>query len=280
MTVMLDGRKARDSYKVALKERSDALVRAGIKPRLAIIQIGDNSESSVYIEQKKKFGAEVGAAVDHVKFASDMSEKDVSAAIAELNARGDIHGIIVQLPLPAGFDVSRLVGLVAPEKDVDGLVDGSAFMPATAKGVMMLLDFYGVEPRGKMSVVFGRSRLVGQPIASALRTRGASVSVCHSQTPNPKEISRAADIVVVAIGKRELIDASYIKDGAVVVDVGMHAVVDGGRRLVGDVDRASVAPKASAITPVPGGVGPMTVLALFDNLISSAERLSAHKNLY
>lgn len=290
MTLILDGKKARDFYKSKLIDRVKALKAKRIVPRLAILQIGDNKESTIYIEQKKKFAAAIGALVDHVQFGKDSLEKDIQKKIVELNTDGRIHGIILQLPIPVHFDKLMLINSISPDKDVDGLTDENQllleeskprFIPATAKGVMALLSFYKINVSRKKATVFGRSRLVGHPIAEMLKAEGATVSVIHSKTENPEEISCTADIVVVAIGNAEHIGASYIKDGAVVVDVGINTVVGDNhekellkRKIVGDVKYSEVETKVSAISPVPGGVGPMTVLSLFDNLVISAENFS------
>lgn len=285
----LDGRKARDFYADALAKRVAALAARGISPRLAIVQVGDNAESGIYIEQKKRFAAKIGAGAEHVKLPADVSFAGLAAKVGELNARRDVHGIIVQLPISAHLDKIAAVNLIHPSKDVDGLTDESqrllaegkpGFVPATAKGVMALLDFYKVSVAGKRAVVFGRSRLVGGPTAALLRLRGADVSVCHSQTPDDERraLSRAADIVVVAVGRPRLVDAGFVKPGAVVVDVGINklpAAPGAKAEIAGDVDAASVSSLAAALSPVPGGVGPMTVLSLFDNLVSSAERNAA-----
>ncbi|HEY0907806.1 MAG TPA: bifunctional 5,10-methylenetetrahydrofolate dehydrogenase/5,10-methenyltetrahydrofolate cyclohydrolase [Candidatus Paceibacterota bacterium] len=286
MADILDGKIARDSYTKGLIERSKRLFA---RPTLALIQIGDNKESAIYIEQKKRFARTIDARVEHIQFKSEAKISDVEMAIRSLNARADIHGIIIQLPLPAGFDKHSLIEMIDPAKDVDGLTDANQrlleagtpnLVPATAKGVMSLLDFYGIEIKGKKAVVFGRSRLVGGPIASLLSARGASVSVCNSQTADPRAVSTQADIVVAAIGKPELIDASYVKAGSVIIDVGISTLPEGrksstGKAIAGDVNFAAVSPLVKAISPVPGGVGPMTVLSLFDNLIVSAERSAA-----
>lgn len=274
MPQILDGKKARDFYKARLIER---LSKLSSKPLLALVQIGDNKESAVYIEQKKKFAASIGALVEHIHLAETVTQLEVRKHISSLNSRLDVHGIIIQLPIPAHLDKQILIELIDPKKDVDGLTDTNQkllasgtpqFIPATAKGVGLLMDFYNINPKGKLVTVFGRSRLVGFPTAELLKQKGADVSVCHSQTVNPQEISQKSDILIVAIGKPKLIDASYIKPGAVVIDVGISSV---SGHLVGDVNFAAVSPLVSAISPVPGGVGPMTVLSLFDNLILSAE---------
>jgi methylenetetrahydrofolate dehydrogenase (NADP+) / methenyltetrahydrofolate cyclohydrolase len=287
MPEILDGKKARDSYKIGLLERSKGL---SCKPTLALIQVGDNKESIIYIEQKKKFAETVHAQVEHLVFISDATFEDIQQNIKILNERKDIHGIIVQLPLPQHLDSRALINTIDPKKDVDGLTDTNQnllelgkphFVPATARGVLDLLSFYHIDVKDKTVVVFGRSRLVGSPIAHLLRAQGAFVSVCHSKTEHPREISKTADIVIVAIGKPEYIDASYIKEGAVVIDVGINSVLKEGdlkRKLVGDVDHQKVAKLVKAISPVPGGVGPMTVLSLFANLILSAEDMCRNTN--
>ncbi len=282
MPEILDGRKARDSYTKGLIERS---ARLSTRPILALIQIGDNKESSIYIEQKKRFAQTIGAQVEHVRFAADVSPENVESTIRALNSRKDVNGIIIQLPLPTQFNKQALIELIDPTKDVDGLTNESQrlldagmphLIPATAKGVMKLLDFYNIDVREKKVVVFGRSRLVGGPTASLLRARGASVSVCSSQTADPRAVSKLADIIIVAIGKPRLIDASYIQPGCVIIDVGISSITgETERRVSGDVDFESVSPLVKAISPVPGGVGPMTVLSLFDNLILSAEGSAA-----
>lgn len=293
MALILDGKKARDFYMTHLVHKVAALKARGIAPRLAIVQIGDNKESNIYIEQKVKFGRAIDVLVDHVCMPETSSQLEMKALIEKLNHDPAVHGIILQLPIPEHLDKIALINLIDAKKDVDGLTDENVrlldlgtphFIPATAKGVMTLLDFYKIDPKGKKAAVFGRSRLVGHPIAELLRLRGASVSVCHSKTVAPEDISKHADIVVVAIGRPHYIGARFIKEGAIVVDVGINAAAPAPgtaahkleeeiprRKIVGDVDFMAVSPIVSAISPVPGGVGPMTVLSLFDNLISSVE---------
>ena len=284
MADILDGRIARNTYKKALIERSKKL---SARPTLALIQIGNNAESTIYIEQKKKFARDIDVLVEHVQCTETTPFEEIEKKIQSFNARQDIHGIIIQLPIPKTLDVQKLLNTIDPKKDVDGLTDTNqklleqgtpGFIPATAKGVVSLLEFYNISVAHKKVVVFGKSRLVGGPIASLLKAQGAEVSVCHSQTINPREISKQADIVIVAIGRPEYIDASYIRPGAVIIDVGINDISGKKleeeitkRRIVGDVKHKSVETLAKAISPVPGGVGPMTVLSLFDNLILSAE---------
>ena len=225
------------------------------------------SPKQVYA-RKKQFGEAIGARVLHRRFAEDATEAEILAEIEELNTDQTVHGIILQLPIPAHLNREKLLDAIALEKDVDGLAVGSAFTPATARGVLSLLQFYETLIQGKRVAVLGRSALVGAPSADALRKAGAVVTVCHSGTPNTKGITRASDIIVVAIGKPKFIGADYFRSDKtqVVVDVGITSLADEG--LVGDVDFKKVAPLVAAISPVPGGVGPMTVAALFENLLS------------
>jgi methylenetetrahydrofolate dehydrogenase (NADP+) / methenyltetrahydrofolate cyclohydrolase len=272
--ITLDGRKVRDSLVAPLRARALALSRV---PTLALFQIGDNPASTAYINQKKAFAERVGATVVHRHFTEGVSFAEVAEAIRSDNADDSIDGIILQLPVPPHIDGQALIELISPVKDVDGLTNENqrllaegrpGLVPATARAVMFILDFYGIAVAGMKVAVLGRSRLVGAPAALLLAARGANVTVCHSKTENTREVTRAADIVVVAIGKPGLIGADYIKPGATVVDVGITRV-DG--RLVGDVDHPAVGAIAGALTPVPGGVGPVTVLSLFDTLVQAAE---------
>jgi len=265
--LILDGKKARDFYaeKLAAKIRT-----LGFSPCLAIIQVGDNASSTAYIEQKKKFGAKIGADVIHMKFPTNISFDELKKEISALNVDKNTHGIIVQLPLPEHIDKISLINLISPNKDVDGLTQNTKFIPATALGVKSLLDFYKIEVKDKEIAVLGRSMLVGTPTAKLLESFGAYVAVCHSKTENTREITKNSDIIVIAVGKARLIDETYIgKNRPVVVDIGLSKH-DG--RLSGDVDFEKVNTLVSAITPVPGGVGPMTVLSLFENLVLAAEK--------
>lgn len=278
MPIILDGRSARDFYKKALIERVAKLPSA---PCLSIIQIGNKRESNIYIAQKKKFGESIGAKVRHISMPEDVSFEDAAKAIKAESDKNEITGVILQSPLPPRLDFIKLVNLIDRKKDVDGLCDNPLFTPATAKGVMFLLDFYKVPITGEKTAVLGRSRLVGGPIAEAMKERGALVTVCHSKTQNTAEITRNSKIVVVAIGKPEFLDASFVSAGAIVIDVGINSLKGEKleeelpkRKVAGDVDFASVLPLVSHISPVPGGVGPMTVLALFDNLVEASENFN------
>jgi methylenetetrahydrofolate dehydrogenase (NADP+)/methenyltetrahydrofolate cyclohydrolase len=275
--LILDGKKARDSYTERLKER---ILDIGFSPTLAIIQVGKNEESSAYIRQKKRFGDVVGAKTEHISFPENVSFAEIEEKISELNDKEKIDGIIIQLPLPAHLDKMALIRLISPEKDVDGLTENSKFIPATARGVKSLLDFYDIPVKGKKVAMLGRSMLVGAPTARLMTDSGAHVIICHSHTANTRDITKSSDIIIVAIGKPRLIDDTYIGENEpVVVDIGINSVKGdkleeeiGGRTLVGDVDFDKVAPLVSAISPVPGGVGPMTVLSLFENLVDAADK--------
>jgi len=284
-TLILDGRTARDEIRARLKKEFNALTQ----PRaLAIVQVGDDHASSAYIRQKILFGKSVGVEVIHEKLPSDSREQAVADCIFALSANPSVAGIIVQLPLPAHLERERILDLVPHEKDVDGLssasrtrlaaVDASGFVPATARGVGELLSRYGISVVGKKVAVFGRSLIAGRPIAQLLSAKGARVTVLHSKTPKAEaqRISRASDIVIVAIGKPCFIGSEYFRSDKtqVVVDVGINRTATGVAlfeevprvNLIGDVDFDIVKNMVVAISPVPGGVGPMTVACLFENL--------------
>ncbi len=280
--LILDGKKARAEIKKALVERVKEL---SVQPHLVIVQVGARSDSDSYINAKKKFAAEIGVLETHITLPEGSTQNEILRTIKNANADASVHGIIVQLPLPLSIDPETIINAIDPEKDVDGLAaenvkkwtDGreDAIWPATTRGIRELLKFYGISLNGKKVAMLGRSSLVGKPTAAMCEAANATVTVCHSKTPNTAEITKASDIIIVAIGKPRLITASYVNAGAakkseqVIVDVGTTSI-DG--KLVGDVDYESVAPllgEKGAITPVPGGVGQMTVLALFENLVDA-----------
>ncbi len=290
MSTLLAGAPARDFRKASLRT---AIGMLSARPHLAIIRIGEDTASAAYIRQKVRFGEEIGAHVSVFEFPADVEESVVLAKVTELNADARIHGVIVQLPLPQTLDRGRIINAIAPEKDVDGLSAISitrrreglgGFVPATARGILELLRHYRIPLKGKQVAVMGRSALVGAPTAELLEREGADVSIIHSGTTNPESITRNADILVVAIGKPQYVGVQFLKAGQVVIDVGINAksgplMEEAGKRsLVGDVDFAVAEPLVAAISPVPGGVGVMTVLALFENLIEAAHgQLSADR---
>jgi methylenetetrahydrofolate dehydrogenase (NADP+)/methenyltetrahydrofolate cyclohydrolase len=288
MAKILDGKIVRDALRTELKER---ILRLKKIPTLAILQVGDNPESNAYIRQKKAFGESIGSHVDHIRYESTVSEKEVLEKIGELNKNSTIQGILVQLPLPEELDKDLIMNAIVPSKDVDGLtptntklleeMSSGGFIPATAKGVMNLLEYYKIEIAGKKVVVMGRSALVGKPIALLMQKEGASVTVCHSKTLNVPEIAKKADILIVAIGKPKFVNQDFISSGQIVIDVGINVVTGKkldeevpDKKLIGDVDFEAVKDIVLAISPVPGGVGPMTVASLFENLVEALERLS------
>jgi 5,10-methylene-tetrahydrofolate dehydrogenase/methenyl tetrahydrofolate cyclohydrolase len=275
MSKILDGRRVRDEIAAKLGR---TIAREKIKPVLAIIQIGAREESDAYIKQKKLFAQKIGAEVKHVQFPQNISEEKVLSTIKKLNGDPKIHGIIVQLPISKHLDEFKLTAAVEKSKDVDGLAPGTHFTPATARGVLNLLDFYKIKIAGKRATVVGRSRLVGTPIAKALLERNATVAVAHSQTKNLSQVTREADILVVAIGDPQFINKKFVRRGQVVIDVGINVKKLGLREevllkkkstLVGDVNFKEVSKIVSAVSPVPGGVGPLTVAGLFQNLVEA-----------
>lgn len=288
--MILSGLVVRDELKKSLIAKIEALKNGpGHFPlTLAIVQVGDRADSTAYINAKKKFAAEIGVTVQIINFRENTEQKDIIKEIVKLNKEMKTAGIIIQLPLPVSLDERAILDAIDPAKDVDAITSsnvkrwsaqGESFQdkvlfPATARGVGELLDFYDIQLKGKKVCVVGRSRLVGTPIAFLCRTKGAEVVVCHSKTPDLKKETLAADVIISAVGKAGLITADHVKSGQVVIDIGLSRIADGTRtKLVGDVDfeKVSVAlGNDGAITPVPGGVGPMTVLGLFENLVDCA----------
>lgn len=286
MTILLDGKKARDTIAQKLAAKIQTFKR---KPKLVIIQLGNNAESSAYIRQKKLLGEKIGAVVEHVELDASISEADLISKINTYNNLDSVDGIILQLPIPDHLDSDRIGEAIHPSKDVDGLHSknikslwGKAkfgFVGATAKGVLSLLDFYGIEISGKKAVIVGRSALVGKPLALAFLKRNSTVTICHRFTEDLAKITATADILIVAAGKPGLIGKENVSSGQVVVDVGINLVSGEKlpdevphRKLVGDVLFEEVKERVRAISPVPGGVGPMTVAALFENLVEAYER--------
>ena len=276
---LIDGKAIAKRVRSEWKLRVDALKEDGVVPGLAVIVVGNNPASHVYVRQKTKACEDIGIRSEKHEFAADASEERVLQCIAELNANSAIHGILVQLPLPPQFNTRRLIEAIAVEKDVDGfnlynvgalVAADTVFPPCTPYGVVCLLEYSGIPIAGQNVVVVGASNIVGKPMAMMLMKREATVSITHLKTRDLAQYTILADILVVAAGKPNLITAPMVRTGAVVIDVGINRLPDG--RLVGDVDFASVREKASFITPVPGGVGPMTVTMLLVNTIEAAAR--------
>lgn len=269
---ILDGKKVRDEVLEELKGEFDKLDR---KLGLVVIQVGDDPASSVYVRQKEKMVIGLGGNFRHLKLDSDVSEEYLIRVIEELNCDEEVDGILVQLPIPVNLNVERVINSIDPDKDVDGLTNINEYrlengeeglVPCTPLGVMEILKYYDISIKDKNVVVVGRSKLVGAPVSKLLRNASGNVSVCHSKTVNTKSYTSKADILVVAVGKKGLITEDMVKEGAVVVDVGINRV-DG--KLYGDVDYDNVSLKCDYITPVPGGVGPMTVAMLGKNLLKA-----------
>ncbi len=292
MAQIIDGKAIAAQVHAEVKAEVEAWVRAGHRPPyLAVILVGDNPASASYVRGKTKAAADVGIASDTLHFDTSISEAELLAEIARLNDDDGVDGILVQLPLPDHIDPSRVLNAIRPDKDVDGfhpinagrlLLGEPGFVPATPAGILELLRRSGIETTGKHAVVVGRSNIVGRPLAALLLHRGidATVTVCHSRTRDLAALTRMADILVAAIGRPRYITADMVREGAVVIDVGINRVDDPthprGYRLVGDVDFEAVAEKAGWITPVPGGVGPMTIALLLRNTLYAAQRRYAY----
>lgn len=274
MYQVIDGKKISQEIKDELREKAARMREQGIERTLAVIQVGADPASSVYVRNKKKACEYVGIRSLSYELPEETGEEKLLGIIRELNEREDVNGILVQLPLPSHIDEERVLLAISPEKDVDGFhpvnvgnlsIGRPGYVSCTPAGVIQLLKRSGISIQGKECVVLGRSNIVGKPMAMLLLRENGTVTVCHSRTENLREITRRADILVAAVGKPRMVDETYVKDGAVVIDVGIHRNED--NKLCGDVDFESVAPKTSYITPVPGGVGPMTIAMLMANCV-------------
>jgi len=281
MAQVLDGKAVAAKVLAAVKAEVETLKPRGVTPTLAVVLVGEDPASKIYVGRKRSACQEVGiAARDHL-YPQGLDEADLLALIRELNADRGVHGILLQLPLPAGLDEGRVLDAMDPAKDVDGfhpynlgrLLAGSpTVVPCTPAGVMELLDHYGIELKGMEAVVVGRSRIVGKPLAHLLLARHATVAICHTRTRDLAAHTRRAELLAVAAGRPQVITGEMVRPDAVVIDVGINRLSSG--KLVGDVEFDSVSQRASAITPVPGGVGPMTVAMLMRNTLLAARRLA------
>ncbi|QDY46331.1 bifunctional methylenetetrahydrofolate dehydrogenase/methenyltetrahydrofolate cyclohydrolase FolD [Planococcus glaciei] len=274
----IDGRAVSQKIKEQVKMRVERLKEQGVIPGLAVVLVGEDSASHTYVKNKKKSCEALGMRSDLHQFPDTLTEAELLSTIEELNNDPQIHGILVQLPLPAQIDEFKVILAIDPAKDVDGfhpisvgnmMIGKEAFLPCTPHGIMKLLEHYDINPAGKHTVVIGRSNIVGKPVGQLMLQKDATVTYCHSKTTDLASFTRQADILVSAIGRAKLIDQSFIKPGAVVIDVGMNRDENG--KLCGDVDFADVSQTASFLTPVPGGVGPMTIAMLMENTVQSAE---------
>ncbi|PIC63289.1 bifunctional methylenetetrahydrofolate dehydrogenase/methenyltetrahydrofolate cyclohydrolase FolD [Sporosarcina sp. P13] len=283
---IIDGKAIGQEIRNELKEEVASLVEQGYQPGLAVILVGENPASQTYVKNKEKSSLEAGMKSELIKLPVTVSEEDLLNEVEKLNEDDSIDGILVQLPLPKHIDENKVIRAISPEKDVDGfhpmnvgkmLIGQQTFLPCTPYGIMQLLERSGVEIAGKHAVIIGRSNIVGKPMGQLLLQKDATVTYCHSRTNDLKKFTKQADILIVAIGMAKFITGDYIKEGAVVIDVGMNRDENG--KLCGDVDFESAQQQASAITPVPGGVGPMTITMLLKNTVESAEnKRKAHAN--
>jgi methylenetetrahydrofolate dehydrogenase (NADP+)/methenyltetrahydrofolate cyclohydrolase len=281
---LIDGNALAKSIRAEVATRAAALKAKGVTPGLAVILVGEDPASQVYVKHKVTDSQEAGLHSVLERYPADMSEADLLARLHAVNADASIHGILVQLPLPRHMNAARVIEAIAPAKDVDGFHVASAgalmigqpgFVPCTPYGCMKMLESIGYDLRGKNAVVIGRSNIVGKPMAMMLLAKDATVTVCHSATKDLAAHTRNADVVVAAVGKRNVLTADMVKPGAVVIDVGMNRNDEG--KLCGDVDFAGVREVAGWITPVPGGVGPMTRAMLLVNTMEAAERAAANR---
>ena len=278
MYQIVDGKKISQEIKDELKEKVAAMAKEGKKVALAVIQVGNDPASSVYVRNKKKACEYIGIESLSYELPEETTEEELVALIEKLNADAGVNGILGQLPLPEQINEEKIIQTISPDKDVDGFhmqnvgalcTGGKGYVSCTPLGIITLLKRSGIEIAGKRCVVMGRSNIVGKPMAMLLLRENGTVTICHSKTQDMKEITKQADILVVAIGKPKFVDEAYVKEGAVVIDVGIHRNAE--NKLCGDVDFDRVAPHTSAITPVPGGVGPMTIAMLMNNCVSSVE---------
>lgn len=276
MAFLIDGKRISQDIKDELKEKVSVYLSEGIQITLAVVQVGNDPASSVYVGNKKKACEYIGIRSLAYELPEETTEEELLNLVKELNLREDVNGILVQLPLPEHINEDLVTQTISPEKDVDGFhpqsvgklsIGQKGFVSCTPAGIIQLLKRSGIEIEGKECVVIGRSNIVGKPMALLLLRENGTVTVCHSRTRYLKEITKRADILVAAIGKPKFINSSFVKEGAVVIDVGIHR--DENNKLCGDVDFDDVFDKVSAITPVPGGVGPMTIAMLMNNCVES-----------
>lgn len=278
MAELISGKEVSAKVKAQIHEETLAVKEKGVTPGLAVVIVGNDPASRVYVNSKKKACAEVGFESFEYALPEETTQEELLGLVEKLNKDSKVNGILVQLPLPKQIDENAVINTINPEKDVDAfhpfnvgkiMIGDFAYLPCTPAGVMELIDSTGVEISGKSCVVIGRSNIVGKPMAMLLLHRSGTVTICHSKTKNLAEICKGADILVAAVGKAKFVTADMVKDGAVIIDVGMNRLENG--KLCGDVDFENVEKKASYITPVPGGVGPMTIAMLMRNTLTAAK---------
>lgn len=276
MARIIDGKEISMQIKNELKEEAEVLKAQGKEATLAVVQVGNDPASAVYVRNKKKGCEYVGIRSLSYELPEETTQEELLSLVEGLNERDDVNGILVQLPLPSHLDEDAVIRTISPAKDVDGFhpqsvgalcIGQKGFVSCTPAGIIRLLKRSGIEIEGKECVILGRSNIVGKPMALLMLRENATVTVAHSRTKNLKEVCKRADILIVAVGRPKMITADYVKEGAVVIDVGINR--DENNRLCGDVDFDTVAPVCEAITPVPGGVGPMTIAMLMENCLST-----------
>ena len=277
---LINGKELAKKIRTELKEEVEKLKEQGINPKLAVIMVGDDKASAVYVKNKSKACEEIGIEFEEFLLDSTITQEYLINLIKELNSREDVHGILLQSPIPEGLDIREAFNTIDYKKDVDGFnpinvgklsIGEDCFISCTPYGVIKMLEEYNIPIEGKRAVIIGRSNIVGKPLIQCLLNKNATVTVCHSKTKNIEEITRKADILIAALGKQKFVTSNMVKDGAVVIDVGINRNEEG--KLVGDVDFENVSKKVSFITPVPGGVGPMTIAMLMSNVVKSAKQL-------
>jgi methylenetetrahydrofolate dehydrogenase (NADP+)/methenyltetrahydrofolate cyclohydrolase len=276
---LLDGKSLAAATRAELKDKVHALVQRGVRPGLSVIIVGDNPASKVYVKNKSLAAEEIGVRSQLLQYGKELSEAELMRTVAALNADAAVHGVLVQLPLPEHIDAARVLESIAPAKDVDGFHEANLgalmagrprVVPCTPLACMRLIEHAGVQVAGRHAVVIGRSNIVGKPVAQLLLQKDATVTICHSKSADLAGICKTADILVAALGRAKLVGAAMVKPGACVIDVGINRLPDG--KLAGDVDFDAVRSVAGWITPVPGGVGPMTIAMLLENCIRAASK--------
>lgn len=281
---IIDGKQLAKNIRLNLKTEVEELKKKGIYPKLAVIMVGDNPASKVYVKNKSKACEEIGIAYEEFLLKADTNMEQLLELIYKLNKDDSIHGILLQSPLPSNLDINMAFKEIATEKDVDGFnpinvgklaLNQDCFVSCTPYGIIKMLEEYNIPIEGAHAVILGRSNIVGKPLIQCLLNKNATVTICHSKSKNVKETTKNADILVAAIGKANFVQADMVKEGAVVIDVGINRTEEG--KIVGDVDFEAVSKKASYITPVPGGVGPMTIAMLMNNVVKAAKNLNLIK---
>lgn len=276
MAIIIDGKKLSQEIRSNLKIKCEELKEKGINPKLAVIMVGEDKASQLYVRNKSKACNEVGIEFEEFLLAENTKQEELIELIEKLNKDNSIHGILLQSPIPSHLDINEAFRAIAPEKDVDGFnpinvgklcLNQDTFVSCTPYGIMKMFEAYNIDLTGKNVTILGRSNIVGKPLIQCCLNKNATVTICHSKTKDIKEHTKNADVVISAIGKSKFVTADMIKQGAVVIDVGINRGEDG--KLIGDVDFENVSKKASYITPVPGGVGPMTIAMLMNNVIKA-----------